>query len=252
MARSGTVIGPLTVYRDCAGRCQKPVRLTLQGSKNVLENDASTTGRYLPSVSELGNEQFWNVNPTHSLDMDVRCRKCPACLRARAKLWRQRMVSEIRAAERTWFITLTLSPEAHYKALCAARLRLSRGGTRFDELSPEEQFAERHRSINDELTRFVKRVRKNSGSEIRLILVCEAHKSGLPHYHGLIHEGSIDRPVRYSVLKNAWREGFGAYKLVHEGDAPAGYCAKYLSKSALARVRASQGYGRGLSDALKA
>lgn len=74
-------------------------------------------------------------------------------------------------------------------------------------------------------------------------MVAERHKSGLPHYHALVHEVHQLYPVTYRILTDAWDYGHIHAKLV-QGPAAARYCAKYLSKSAEARVRASGAYGR--------
>ena len=52
--------------------------------------------------------------------------------------------------------------------------------------------------------------------------------------------------MRHSTLSGAWHLGFSRFKLV-EGKEVAGYVAKYLHKSAEARVRASFGYGKTVS-----
>jgi hypothetical protein len=157
-----------------------------------------------------------------------------------------------------------------------ARLRLSRNGEDFEALPANQQFQERHRECSAELTLWLKRVRQvaaidhrqsqrlaegcesTRGTDCRChplsdynvpltyLLVAEAHKSGLPHYHLLISEHRESRPVRARHLKSQWRLGFSDVKLVaqDEGKRHAAYCAKYLAKAALARVRASQGYGQ--------
>ncbi len=184
--------------------------------------------------------------PLRVLELETRCRKCPRCLQARAAYWRKRAESELgQTRGRTWFGTLTLSPDSHFKALCAASLRLAAQGTNFDDLDSQDQFLERHREIGREITLWLKRVRKESGIPLRFFLTAEAHKSGLPHYHILVHEASPDAPLRAKVLRTQWKLGFTRFNLVAEGGErrSAAYVAKYLSKSASARVRASAGYG---------
>lgn len=177
------------------------------------------------------------------LDMLVRCRRCPRCLKARARAWAYRAKAETAASPRTWFATLTLNPAAHWRVQLAAMARLTEGGTIWETLSPDEQFLERHREISIEITKFLKRVRKNSGAPMRYILVAEAHKSGLPHYHLLVHEVDEGRQVRHRDLTDAWSWGHSRFKLV-EGPQTAWYVCKYLSKAQLARVRASVRYGK--------
>lgn len=178
----------------------------------------------------------------HSTEMFVRCRKCPPCLKARAAYWRTMCATETQASQRTWFGTLTLSPEHHFIALARACLRLSRQGVDFNQLDGTEQFRERVREISPELTRYLKRLRKESGAKLRYCLVAERHKSGLPHWHMLVHEVGTT-PVRHIALQSQWRLGFSNWKLVADNQAAAHYVSKYLSKCADARVRASLHYG---------
>lgn len=76
---------------------------------------------------------------------------------------------------------------------------------------------------------------------MRYCLVAEAHKSGLPHFHVVIHHRVV--PVRHKTLKEAWRLGFSDFKLVEENQAVARYVSKYLAKALGSRVRASARYG---------
>lgn len=180
------------------------------------------------------------------VDMYVSCRRCEACLKHRAKLWTARALEETRLSARTWFGTITLAPEHHHVALAKARRVASRNAIDFDALEPDEQFQMRHHQINVELTKYIKRVRSNTGAPLRYLLVVEAHKSGLPHYHALVHQVA-DTPVSKRDLQGAWALGFTQFKLVDPETPAAFYVCKYLAKSALARVRASAGYGRGAS-----
>lgn len=153
-------------------------------------------------------------------------------------------MTESNIAERSWFGTLTLTPERQQYALDVARRAEARQGCDFDALSVEEQFRKRHAVVSAEITRWLKRVRKNSGAPLRYFLVVEAHKSGAPHYHVIVHESDPARPVRHAVLKKAWTWGFSRFNLLHDKRAAA-YATKYLAKSSLARVRASERYGTG-------
>lgn len=178
----------------------------------------------------------------HYLEMWVRCRACESCLRHRGRLWAARAVDECNLATRNWFGTLTIAPMQRVKYLYAAQLRNDRApGDSWDTLADTEQFRKICAEIQPEITRFLKRVRKNSAS-FRYLLVTEAHRDGFPHFHMILHEseGSIGK----RVLDAAWRDGFSQWRLIPVGD-PKGawYACKYLSKSALTRVRASQRYG---------
>lgn len=217
---------------NVSGRCQAPVYREIKYADygEVAQGDIRT------NLLKAG----WRTN-ARTIELWTKCRKCWSCLRERSALWRRRAASEIEAASRTWFATLTLSPAHHHWIALRARQRLLRGGTNFDALTADEQFAERHREVSLELTKWLKRVRKNSGATLRIMVVCERHKSGLPHYHALLHEVN-DHGVRHKVLAKSWPLGFTNFKLVTDKRA-ASYVAKYLSKAATARVRASAFYG---------
>lgn len=232
--RGARVEKPGQVQWDVYGRCTSPV---------VVERHARERSVSDPHAYQLGKREFLPLTVT----METPCRKCEACLRHRARSWALRAQQEINAAARTWFATLTLSPDKHYLMLLRARARLSARGVSFEALTPEEQFAERHASVSEELTLWVKRLRKNTEAPLRLLLVAEAHKTGLPHYHGLIHEQDPERPVRHAQLAGSWPHGFTKFKLVAPDEGArrtAWYVCKYLTKDNRARVRASLSYGK--------
>lgn len=140
-------------------------------------------------------------------------------------MWTARAINEIGKAEgRTWFCTLTFNWATK------------------DMSTRSEQWRYAARS----LTLYMKRLRKQ-GLKFRYLAVFEAHKSGKPHIHLLLHEMC---QTTYRKLKYAWtREGFGEWKII-KGDEPvkiAGYVTKYLFKdreNGLCRVRASVRYGQ--------
>lgn len=217
-----------------------------------------------------------NSHDRQTLELWTRCRKCQPCLKARSYYWRMKAVSEVQASARTWFVTLTLNPAEHVRAQYMACLRLAGQSRDWDDLSSAEQFRERHNSISPTLTLWMKRVRKAAATDHRqaarkaencpatrgvrcachpladfsvpfkYALVAEAHKTGLPHYHLLISESDDAKPLRARHIKESWRSGFSNVKLVAQEDRnrAVSYVCKYLSKSALARVRASVGYGQ--------
>lgn len=149
---------------------------------------------------------------------------------------------ETRASVRTWFGTLTLSPEQQHLALIRAAAHARSRGVEWGSLDDDEKFRRHHAQINREITKYLKRVRAQSGAPLRYLLVAEKHQSGWPHYHMLVHEVSPVNPVRHAVLSEQWRVGFTRWKLVAEY-AQARYLTKYLAKDAVARVRASIDYG---------
>jgi hypothetical protein len=75
--------------------------------------------------------------------------------------------------------------------------------------------------------------------------VLEAHKSGLPHYHALIHEYGDCLLRKKRMLEPQWTFGYSNHRLVNEHGVT-GYVTKYLSKASNARVRASRAYGQGM------
>lgn len=177
--------------------------------------------------------------------MTVRCRRCGPCRRQRQAMWSARAILEYRQSYRTWLGTLTLRPEDHDMVLNMCRAYEAERGTDFEVLSPAKQFLARHNRISRYLTLWLKRVRKNSSAKLRYLLVCEAHKNNLPHYHALIHEPECESRVTKRVLQAGWPHGFSSFKLLDDDESSgATYACKYLSKSALSRVRASVGYGR--------
>lgn len=226
----------LTLHWNAAGRegtrtrCLRPVPIEHRGGKAVNIHTS-----YFQNSSD---------NPAYRLEIEARCRKCENCLRARAAYWRLAAVSEIRASVRTWFGTLTLSPDVRFLVLSRARLRLAGQSIDYDAMSADEQFSELVRECNPSLTRYLKRVRKESGAALRYLLVSEAHKDGMPHWHILVHESQADKPVKERCLRGQWKGGFAKFNLVAQGEeTPAAYVAKYLAKEARTRVRASLDYG---------
>lgn len=225
MSAGGRRTGLTTHEWDVAGNCHAPRSLSLSSrSPNRPPNGQAAT-------------------PLH-LDLSVRCRRCDACLRQRARMWADSARAEIDQAARTWFGTLTLSPEWHFKMRCAAAA-LHPGD--FEKLSSEDKFRAVDRVIYREISKYWKRIRKLSGSPLRFVLVCEAHQSGDPHYHFLLHQVEADSYIRWKHL-DTWPLGHATFKLLEDGPNAARYITKYLAKSALARVRASKRYGNnGLS-----
>lgn len=221
--RSGGIRNSLTsVSWEVSGNCQSPVDrvVTSRGGRNI-------------------KTRFTGLE----VNMTVRCRKCDKCRQLRRLVWTNRAKHEVQTSHRTWFGTLTLRPEEHYRFLCRARAKADARIENFDGLPYWQQFSLRHAAINPELTKYLKRIREQSNAPLRYLLVAEAHKSGAPHYHMLVHEVDPDRPIRHSVLSAQWGLGFSQWKLVSDTRS-ATYLCKYLSKSNAARVRASLRYGR--------
>lgn len=174
------------------------------------------------------------------LDTIVRCRKCENCLRYRRRVWSARARHEIGMSYRTWMVTLTLSPEQHSRTMYRLHSDLSSRRVPTGEISADDIFRLRAGEFGKEVTKWLKRLRA-AGGHLRYLSVVEAHKSGLPHVHLLVHETSPS--LTYRALVGGWKLGFAHAKLV-EGPEAALYVTKYLAKSMLARVRASTQYGQ--------
>lgn len=231
-----------TLRVDWSGRCSRPVPREW--------HSYSTRGgprRRRSRTVGIGAESF------NRIEAMVPCRKCNNCLRARQTMWAQRAIAEWKAAAdrggRTWAGALTFSPTAQNWALGVCRQRMREQGLDFDALAGDDKFAQIHSLLSQEVTRYLKRLRTNLGVPIRYMEVCEPHKSGLPHYHMLLHEEDALHPVRKSDLDANWRGGFSHWRLC-QSERQCGYVAKYLGKHASGRVRASQNYG-GSEDNLQ-
>lgn len=212
---------------DCFGSCETPV------SREIHARDVDR---------KPVRERFVSPQWTATLIMRVPCRRCAGCLRYKAWLWRQRATAEIKLAPRTWMGSLTMDAQAHYLARVRIAKDLATRSVPLASLTEVDLFKERARDMGKIATRYFKRLRKG-GAQLRYLLVTEAHKSGLPHLHLLVHEGSFDEPVRKRVLQEQW-PWFSNFKLVESGDDAAFYVTKYIAKSMLGRVRASQHYGK--------
>lgn len=217
---------------DIAGKCRNPVLVEMRGRP----------------LTKAGGGVFPLEGKHMSVDMWTRCRRCDPCLRARRLLWQDRGRVEYASAPRTWLLTLTNSPERHAHQLSLVRRALAKQGVDYDALAYGEQFTLRAAEMGKEHTKFLKRLRKNSAAPFRYLSVTEMHKSGLPHLHVLLHEQDWMRPLRKDMIQSCWSDGFSNCKLV-ESVAQAVYVCKYLSKTSVARVRASLGYG--LSEVMK-
>lgn len=232
-------ISPMTVHWNIAGDCHRPFVTTMWGRAPADRGEKYIVVRP------------FKENTPAVLEIETRCRKCSACLWARQRRWYGAAMQELALAPRTWFGTLTLSPDNQFKYQLLAQKRCLKRSVDYHTLSASEQYVERHNAIGQEITRYLKRVRKNSGAKLRYLLVAERHKSGEPHYHMLLHEVNHGGKVLHRHLSKAWTLGFENWRLSDPlKPRSAAYLCKYLAKSAEARVRASQRYGGASSDDL--
>lgn len=210
---------------DYAERCEAPLALDLHG-KRFRDHPAR---KYAHG---------------RGATLRVPCRRCAPCLKARSNRWAGRAINELQFWPRTWFGTMTLRPERQFVARVHAGVVVRRRrAEELEAMSPSAQFPHLVREISPELTKWLKRIRKESGARLRYLLVAEGHKSGDPHFHVLLHE--VDGAVRKRTLEGQWGQGFSHWRLVEGSDGRAAwYVCKYLAKSALTRVRASAAYGQ--------
>lgn len=138
-----------------------------------------------------------SVDKSIDHERHVRCRNCPGCLRARRFLWTMRAEAEWWQAERSWFFT----------------------GTFKDQTADYDV-------VRQEVTRFLKRVRKRSEDKVRYLILPEPHKSGMLHVHGLIHGKET---LKYRQIHASWQAGFSVVKLAKD-HRTAGYVCKYSTK----------------------
>lgn len=200
------------------------------------------------TMNKLGVTSLGWTNMSSEIRYILMCRRCENCLHRRASRWAVRARNELAMAHRSWFVTLTLEPQRQYWAKAQAIRRAAKAAVTWETLSEADKFKRHCREISPEITRWLKRVRKQSGAPLRYALVVERHVSGEPHFHALVHEVDQTKPVTYRQIVGAWRWGFAHSKLVHmdEGLSVHWYVAKYLAKSSLARVRASRHYGNAV------
>ena len=77
-----------------------------------------------------------------TLIMHMKCRACPDCRRLRRREWYLRAGIELSRCKRSWFGTLTLSPESAFRCEVFARRRLLSGGTIWEQLRPKDRYGE--------------------------------------------------------------------------------------------------------------
>ena len=200
---------------------------------HALEHGAVKTGfasyhwNIAPNCSNPYTVEKWGKTTTDAfhdrkgvplvyLTIDTKCRKCTNCLRSRSNDWNRRAISEVKVAARTWFATFTIDPYHRYMVLSETRYRVPA----FEMIERERQFTEQVKTVNVEITKYLKRLRKETKVPFKYLIVAEKHKDGSPHFHGLFHEISPDHPLRKEVLQRQWKFGFTSFKLVTEPSHP--------------------------------
>jgi len=174
----------------------------------------------------------------HKTDMNVRCRKCESCTKAKAKHWSARCRFELDTSFRTWFLTLTWPEDDHIRRAWAHDL---------DMQNPAD-FQYMAQLCLKDVTKMFKRMRK-AGRRFRYMQVVEQHKNGFPHVHMLLHECSIktfsrrDLGSSHGKMSRFWPHISNATLVRSEKQAP-WYVLGYLHKTPQTRMRASLGYGK--------
>lgn len=166
------------------------------------------------------------------------CRKCEKCLQIRQMVWRDRAMSEIALAKRTWFVTLTFSP---------GQLLVVHG--------EKHKYGKLERAAYSHVRKYLARLRKQKGLRFRYLFVFErGEKTGRPHFHGLIHEVGTS-PLFKRTIERQWSSPVVHARLVRGLSAEgrnghvrnvASYITKYATKDLEGRIRASRNYGFGL------
>lgn len=213
--------------------CEKPVRIEMNGAKDAK----------------------YDTLPSHYTYFLAACGKCQRCRYKTYRQWCERATSECSAANRTWFLTLTADLPTQERWQTEALEGLRRRGWSDADLAsdPTTMFRARTQAAGRDVTKYFKRLRK-SGRALRYVLCWEAHNSGLPHAHALVHEiGPV--PLRKRDLQSQWSQhGFSSAKLVSHAESPH-YVLKalrYLTKDLgglSGRVRSSIRYGDPLAQA---
>lgn len=226
-----------------AGPCERPVYVIHDGRPHRRE----LPGGDRPEVTMM------------TLETEVPCRQCPACLRFRMRTWGNNAVREWHASERTWFVTLTFEPQARY--VIESRARHDLGVPSLGEVPRHDRFRALERVTGKMVTDYLKalrdgrraavRRRREKGQrrpfvvepvKFRYLLTVEPHKDGFPHYHLLLHEQVDGGSFTGRGIESLWKHGFTAAELVKD-QKQAFYAAKYLGKQSVARVRSSLRYG---------
>lgn len=243
IASGASRVSATTWEWDSAGACEAPVPVVrfarpLTPAEGWKLRNHGVLSQQVPFEYEKGRN-----HPLHLIQWTP-CRKCGPCLKRRASVWVARAIAEVQASSRTWFCTYTLSASSAFEIECECRETDHVNGSIFEHRSEHERFCLRAKLVGVAFTKYLKRLRKE-GANLRYLLVAEAHKSGVPHLHALVHEVDPSAPVRKRSLQGQWTLGFSQVKLVptEEASNAARYACKYLFKSVTTRIRGSVNYG---------
>lgn len=231
-----------------ATKCDNPIRLLICDLGRLPEATS-----YKHKCQRVLDRRY-----DRTIEMDCRCRSCGPCLLNRAREWAARSYVELSRASRAWFVTLTLNPGTRFRLTAQCALRASQQGpcfhgdkgdrgNDFDKFSPRKKSEWLSEELKPEVTRYIKRIRKESSALLRYICVTETHKDGTPHVHLLVYETPGNGSVSYRTLSRQWRRwglGICEPELVACERDSAWYVCSYISKGINGRVRASFSYGK--------
>lgn len=247
--RHGATIPTLNVVRwDISGGCLDPHMVQLEGRAPEAGglDDWGKFKRYEPHqvAPPARSNEYGYMSPLW-LDILTRCRKCDPCRKARRRFWAKRAQLEAADAHRTWFCTYTFRPSKRLVIRYQAEARFHKkvGGSWYG-LTPDEQFPWLAVEAGKELTKYFKRLRKNTRAPLRYILIAENHKDGFPHFHALVHQMTGKIVTERRLRWDWWPCGFSKCELVANSEKAANYVTKYITKTVLTRIRASQFYGK--------
>ena len=134
LGKGAVITGPGVIRWNVSGKCLTPRYVEVRGRGTRWGTDPHAAHAQ-PTM------EFWvdgMDDPPATLEILAKCRRCAPCLKARSLEWTYRAKRELQAAARTWFGTMTLSPDEHWLASC--RWERSKAGRKWAELSPDEQF----------------------------------------------------------------------------------------------------------------
>lgn len=144
--------------------------------------------------------RMFDITKQDYVQRDVPCGKCYHCRMTKVNEWTTRMRLQSATYKNTYFITLTISPDAPPEVLDAHR-------------SVKTTINANHRYCNtpiclDKATpqKFLKRLRRYYDlPSLTYFLVGEyGHKYGRPHYHAILW---CDEDITLDMLRNAWQLG---------------------------------------------
>lgn len=174
------------------------------------------TGWRSKYVNPTGKRSIvFNVNDGYKdLEVTVPCGRCTSCRLEHSRQWAVRCMHEAQMHKANSFITLTYAPE---------------------------HLPEDHSIHKEELQKFIKRLRKNTGKELRYFACGEyGDKKGRPHYHAIIFGYDFpdkklhtktkngDLLYRSPMLEKCWKYG---HSLIGEVTfQSAAYVARYVMK----------------------